>query len=119
MTDIVYYRTEEILKNDGKSAEKTWIIFKNCVYDVTDFLAKDEHPGGIDLILEYGGKCATKAFNDVGHSEDAKNMLAKYKIGEVAQEDRKIGIAKDKASDGEVNKLTRSCLSRITCGFLN
>lgn len=41
----------------GSSRESCWVIIKGEVYDVTDFL--DDHPGGPDIILKYGGKDAT------------------------------------------------------------
>lgn len=31
-----------------------WVIINNAAYDVTDYL--DEHPGGANIILRYGGK---------------------------------------------------------------
>lgn len=43
-----------------------------------------QHPGG-DVISEEGGTDATRAFDDVGHSSDAKTILAKYKIGEIVE----------------------------------
>lgn len=35
------------------------------------------------MILEEAGKDATKAFEEVGHSSDARAILEKYKIGEI------------------------------------
>ena len=80
MTGTVYYKVDEISKNNGKNQTKIWIVIKESVYDVTEFLKKDEHPGGNELIEEYAGKNATKAFNEVGHSIDAKNLLKQFKI---------------------------------------
>jgi cytochrome b involved in lipid metabolism len=37
-------------------------------------------------LLEEGAKDATDAFEDVGHSPDARDMLVKYYIGEVDPE---------------------------------
>ncbi|XP_013162143.1 PREDICTED: cytochrome b5-like isoform X2 [Papilio xuthus] len=62
--------------HDRRSA---WIIIHNDVYDVTSFLG--EHPGGEESLLEFAGKDGTKGFEDVGHSQDAREMLVKYKIG--------------------------------------
>ncbi|XP_013192281.1 cytochrome b5-like [Amyelois transitella] len=64
-----------------KSRKSTWIILHNEVYDVTSFLS--EHPGGEDSLLDVAGKDGTLAFEDVGHSEDARQMLKKYKIGKL------------------------------------
>ncbi|KAL4187462.1 hypothetical protein AMTRI_Chr09g39140 [Amborella trichopoda] len=51
------------------------------VYDVTPFM--DDHPGGDEVLLSSTGKDATNDFEDVGHSQDAKEMMNKYYIGEI------------------------------------
>lgn len=71
---------------DHCTMDTCWIVINNRVYDVTRFLRM--HPGGEDIILEYGGHDATTAFIDKGHSGDAFDMLAEYCIGEVNEEDR-------------------------------
>lgn len=54
------------------------------VYSLADYV--EEHPGGIPLLLEVGGQDGTQAFEDVGHSDDAREMLEPFLIGEVASE---------------------------------
>lgn len=49
--------------------EDLWMVIHDKVYDLTKF--RSEHPGGDDVLDEYAGKEATKAFDDVGHSSDA------------------------------------------------
>lgn len=44
-----------------------------------------QHPGGGDLITEWAGKDSTRAFDDAGHSSDAKKDLKQFKIGEVRE----------------------------------
>ena len=44
-------------------------------YDISEFL--DQHPGGEEVVLETAGTDATGAFEDVGHSSDAREMLKK------------------------------------------
>ncbi|KAL5224272.1 hypothetical protein ABZP36_010911 [Zizania latifolia] len=51
------------------------------VYDVTPFM--DEHPGGDEVLLAVTGKDATNDFEDIGHSESAREMMDKYHIGEI------------------------------------
>uniref|UniRef100_A0A2P2JXW4 Cytochrome b5 heme-binding domain-containing protein n=1 Tax=Rhizophora mucronata TaxID=61149 RepID=A0A2P2JXW4_RHIMU len=51
------------------------------VYDVTPFM--DDHPGGDEVLLSATGKDATNDFEDVGHSDSARDMMAKYLIGEI------------------------------------
>ncbi|XP_028163963.1 cytochrome b5 [Ostrinia furnacalis] len=71
-----------------KSKKSLWMIIHNDVYDVTKFL--EEHPGGEDTLLENAGKDGTQPFEDVGHSEDARELLKKFKIGTLpAAEKRK------------------------------
>jgi cytochrome b5 len=53
-----------------------WLIIHGKIYDITKFV--DEHPGGEEVLLEHGGLDATEAFEDVGHSEDARLMLKDY-----------------------------------------
>ncbi|TVU29004.1 hypothetical protein EJB05_20546 [Eragrostis curvula] len=51
------------------------------VYDVTPFM--EEHPGGDEVLLASTGKDATADYEDIGHSESAKEMMLQYCIGEV------------------------------------
>lgn len=37
------------------------------------------------MLLEQAGKDGTEAFEDVGHSTDAREMMKKYKVGELHQ----------------------------------
>lgn len=57
------------------------------MYEVTKFL--EEHPGGEEVLLEQAGKNATEAFEDVGHSTDARELMKQYMIGELCEEDKK------------------------------
>lgn len=43
----------------------------------------DDHPGGDEVLLSATGKDATNDFEDVGHSDAAREMLSKYYIGDV------------------------------------
>ena len=58
-----------------------WIIISGKVYDVSPFL--DEHPGGIEVIMEYAGLDATSDFEDLPHPPEAYDMLKTYLIGEI------------------------------------
>jgi cytochrome-b5 reductase len=55
----------------------TDLIF--AVYDVTDY--KRDHPGGPDALIEVAGTDATSAYEDVGHSEDAREILNTLIVG--------------------------------------
>jgi len=70
------------------TAESCYVTIGTKVYDVTDFL--ESHPGGGDLILEYGGKDITEILKDEvshAHSESAYEILDDdYLIGFVPTE---------------------------------
>ena len=73
------YTWEEISRHNNASS--LWIVLDGKVYDVTSW--KDEHPGGEEVLLEAGASDATNAFEDVGHSADARELSNKYLIGMV------------------------------------
>lgn len=49
------------------------------VYDITKYVR--DHPGGADVLCDVAGTDATAAYEDVGHSEDADEILKNYLIG--------------------------------------
>lgn len=38
--------------------------------------------------MEQGGRTASEAFEDVGHSSDAREMMKKFKVGEIIESER-------------------------------
>ncbi|KAK9353439.1 cytochrome b5-like heme/steroid binding domain-containing protein [Lipomyces doorenjongii] len=58
-----------------------WMVIHGKVYNCTKFI--DEHPGGEEVLLDVGGLDATDAFEDVGHSEEARKILDELCIGEL------------------------------------
>lgn len=57
---------EEVSKH--RSRESCWVIIRGEVYDMTDFL--DQHPGGSQIILKYGGLDATEEYVSGREKED-------------------------------------------------
>ncbi|KAI3409109.1 Cytochrome b5 heme-binding domain-containing protein [Psidium guajava] len=70
---------EEVEKHN--QTKDCWLIIAGKVYDVTPFM--DDHPGGDEVLLSATGKDATNDFEDVGHSDSAREMMDKYYIGEI------------------------------------
>jgi cytochrome b involved in lipid metabolism len=62
------------------------MVIMDKVYDLTEFI--EYHPGGYEIMLEYGGTDATNAFNEKPHTIEAADMLEKYLIGELVKSDR-------------------------------
>lgn len=48
---------------------------------MTKFLP--EHPGGEEVLTTEAGKDATEPFEDVGHSDDARELIKKFYIGDL------------------------------------
>ncbi|KAF3322445.1 cytochrome b5 isoform A-like protein [Carex littledalei] len=70
---------DEVAKHNV--AKDCWLIISNKVYDLTPFM--DEHPGGDEVLLAATGKDATNDFEDVGHSNSAREMMAQYYVGDI------------------------------------
>lgn len=79
MSDVATYTMEEVSQHN--TAEDLWIVYNGQVYDVSKYL--DEHPGGEEVILDCAGTDATEAFNDIGHSDDAHEILGGLLLGKL------------------------------------
>lgn len=73
----------DVLSHAGK--EDLFMVINENVYDVTSFV--DEHPGGEEVLLDVGGQDATEAFEDVGHSDEAREILNRLKIGTLKRQE--------------------------------
>ncbi|KAE8328138.1 hypothetical protein BDV39DRAFT_214479 [Aspergillus sergii] len=72
-----------------KSKDDLWVAIHGKVYDITKYVR--DHPGGADVLIDVAGTDATAAYEDVGHSEDADEILGTYLLGTLkdAQEFKK------------------------------
>ncbi|XP_071691046.1 cytochrome b5-like [Rutidosis leptorrhynchoides] len=69
----------EVSKHDNKN--DCWLIISGKVYDITPFL--DDHPGGDEVLTQATKKDATEDFEDVGHSQNARDMLKDFYVGDI------------------------------------
>ncbi|KAH9946806.1 FMN-dependent dehydrogenase-domain-containing protein [Amylocystis lapponica] len=69
---------QEVAEHNTSSS--CWVIIKDKVYDVTEFLP--EHPGGTRIILKYAGRDATAVYEPI-HPPDAldKNLPPQKHLG--------------------------------------
>ncbi|KAL8946849.1 MAG: hypothetical protein Q9222_006805 [Ikaeria aurantiellina] len=68
--------TQEMTFSEVKShnnKKDLYLVIHDKVYDATEFI--DEHPGGEEVLIDVGGQDATEAFEDVGHSDEARTIL--------------------------------------------
>ncbi|OQD94974.1 hypothetical protein PENSOL_c023G01191 [Penicillium solitum] len=77
------YTLEEVQQHN--KPDDIWIVLHNKVYDVTKYL--EDHPGGSAILIEVGGTDATEAFEETGHSDEAREELVKFHIGDLPSEE--------------------------------
>ncbi|KAK9364636.1 hypothetical protein V1509DRAFT_498194 [Lipomyces kononenkoae] len=94
---------QEVAKH--KTKYDNWIIIHGKVYDVTDY-GKD-HPGGLDILLDVAGTDATSAYEDVGHSEDAAEIMHSYLVGVIEGTTLEGGEARKTSSSQLTHVLVR------------
>ena len=77
LREITY---EELAKHN--TTDDCWLLINGIVYKPSaEFI--DTHPGGPSVILKKAGKDATKSFEEVGHSEGAKQQLLDMIVGRI------------------------------------
>eukprot|EP00939_MAST-03C_sp_MAST-3C-sp1_P004128 g4128.t1 len=86
----------EVEKHD--SEDDCWIVIEGKVYNVSKFL--DDHPGGPGVITEVAGTDATDPFEDIGHTQKARDDLSTFHIGDLeGYESKKVGKDKKGAEE--------------------
>jgi len=67
--------------SEHSSKKDLYLVVHDKVYNATSFV--DEHPGGEEVLLDVAGQDATEAFEDVGHSDEAREVLDGLLVGVV------------------------------------
>ncbi|KAK4549360.1 hypothetical protein LTR36_006357 [Oleoguttula mirabilis] len=70
--------------SEHTSKKDIYLVIHDKVYNTTSFV--DEHPGGEEVLLDVGGQDATEAFEDVGHSDEAREILDGLLVGTLKRE---------------------------------
>ena len=76
-TTTTLYTAEEVAEHT--THDDLWVIINGKVYNISSYI--DEHPGGEEVILDCAGTDATEAFDDIGHSDEAHEILEKLYLG--------------------------------------
>ncbi|KAF9102687.1 hypothetical protein BGX27_010905 [Mortierella sp. AM989] len=78
MSEVKTFTQADLSQHNHK--DDLYVAIHGKVYDITGFI--DEHPGGEEVLIDEAGRDATESFEDVGHSEEARDILSKWYIGE-------------------------------------
>ncbi|KAH6647964.1 putative cytochrome b5 [Truncatella angustata] len=76
------YTYQDVAEHNTK--KDLFMVIHDKVYDATKFV--DEHPGGEEVMLDVGGQDATEAFEDVGHSDEARETLEQLLVGSLKRQ---------------------------------
>ncbi|KAK4134891.1 cytochrome b5 [Trichocladium antarcticum] len=72
--DLTY---QDVAEHNTK--KDLYVVIHDKIFDCSKFV--DEHPGGEEVLLDVAGQDATEAFEDVGHSDEARETLEQLKVG--------------------------------------
>ncbi|CAK7265784.1 hypothetical protein SEPCBS57363_001761 [Sporothrix epigloea] len=82
MDAVKEYTYQDVAEHNTNS--DLFMVIHDKVYDVTKFI--DEHPGGEEVLLDVGGQDATEAFEDVGHSDEARETMEQMFAGNLKRQ---------------------------------
>ncbi|KAF2848678.1 cytochrome b5 [Plenodomus tracheiphilus IPT5] len=83
MADQKEYTYSDVSEHNTK--KDLFIVVHDKVYNASSFV--DEHPGGEEVLLDVGGQDSTEAFEDVGHSDEAREILDGMLVGTLKRQD--------------------------------
>ncbi|MCJ1461584.1 hypothetical protein MMC07_000181 [Pseudocyphellaria aurata] len=79
MSETKEFTYSEVSSHSSK--KDLFLVVHDKVYNTSSFI--DEHPGGEEVLLDVGGQDATEAFEDVGHSDEAREILEGLLVGKL------------------------------------
>ena len=85
--------------SEHKTKYDCWIAYNGRVYNVSPYLPY--HPGGEDVILQWGGKDCTKVFNKFHAWVNCDSMLSKCYLGPLGTEQQ--SLAEEDEEDDDKN----------------
>ncbi|KAF9433748.1 hypothetical protein BGZ76_009028 [Entomortierella beljakovae] len=100
MSEIKTFSYDDLSAHSSRKS--LYLAISGKVYDCTKFI--DEHPGGEEVLIDEAGKDATESFDDVGHSDEARDMLTSMYVGDLKDDGSKKGkspAAKSPASGSD------------------
>ncbi|KAK4635771.1 putative cytochrome b5 [Fulvia fulva] len=83
MSDTKEFTYSDVSEHTSK--KDLYLVIHDKVYNSSSFV--DEHPGGEEVLLDVGGQDATEAFEDVGHSDEAREILEGLLVGNLKRQE--------------------------------
>ena len=79
-TEGTSFRVFEYVSEEPNQADVSVLMaIDDKVYDVKSFL--ENHPGGAEILTELKNRDGTQDFDDIGHSNSARDILKDLQIG--------------------------------------
>ncbi|KAH7079603.1 hypothetical protein FB567DRAFT_595595 [Paraphoma chrysanthemicola] len=107
MAEYQTYNSLDVAAHSTK--DDLWVIIHGQVYDVTKYVR--DHPGGEDILVDVAGKVASEEYDEVGHSEDADEILKGYLIGTAsdykAKRSTAVKLVQNMSSPAEIAKIRK------------
>jgi len=108
--------TLEELRNHNLPGD-LWMAVDGFVCDITEFV--NVHPGGADLLLTYAGTDATEHFNEVGHSNLAKDLIKERLVGVLSDANVEHSSEQSNANLGILQQIKNAAKQRLPAKVLS
>ncbi|KAK7486952.1 hypothetical protein BaRGS_00021768, partial [Batillaria attramentaria] len=83
------------LENHNKDGG-LWVVIHGKVYDIHDF--KSQAPCGREILTDYAGRDASHAFEGAHHSEEAREMMQAFYVGQYVDPEKDIVLPMDSST---------------------
>ncbi|OGE48660.1 hypothetical protein PENARI_c027G09376 [Penicillium arizonense] len=115
MSSLKEFNVSEVAAHNSKT--DLFVIIHGKVYDITNYVR--DHPGGADVLIDVAGGDATAAYEDVGHSEDANEILETYLVGTVKDaqqfvQPKTVRVIQQRSSSTDTSKKTSPTAKAVT-----
>lgn len=77
----IYYTNEEV--NEMKKNGRHILIASRCIYDITEFVILNLHPGGNNCLIKKSNNNDNCKVDLDFHSKKAKQLWNRFKIGKL------------------------------------
>ncbi|GKZ22529.1 hypothetical protein AbraIFM66951_006487 [Aspergillus brasiliensis] len=109
-----------VLHNKGQSlnylALQNLELTIDTVYNITKYI--EDHPGGKEVLIEVAGTDATEAFEEIGHSDEAREQLEPYFVGDLPSEEQTEAVEIYRPTFEQVSQSAAIDVKKTSWGFI-